>query len=263
MPGEAPQSAKAPFENGFANFRMAFVNAAIPVLDEMRTTNADEYGEVFANILFDREGARSLKRPLSLREQLFMKLWHGFIEINNSFEALNDVPLYIRHFPSNATQISKLRYLHYHIINYVNEVYILTERLAAYTTVVSRAYQNSPSLKQMKIQLERAKKLPEVFDSFVRVRGAHVHVARYDDDDLDRLQLLELLSNVPDNKEPGLSRLLYQRAIRTTRKKWLEIMAKNNQLIKVILDIYFNVLHQIIFNDKNELVAPYPDPRRS
>ena len=43
-------------------------------------------------------------------------------------------------FPYSNTRVSKTRYLVYHMENYLNEVYILEQRLKSYFTIVGRLY---------------------------------------------------------------------------------------------------------------------------
>lgn len=182
------------FENGYTNFRVAILKAARPTLDQMQASYDEDFKDVFGNVLFDKEGPRRLNKSLSQEEQHFSRIWRGFVEIDNSFQVLGEIVIYIRRFPSNSSQISKTRYLHYHIANYLNEVYILKERLVSYGKVVTRAYRNDPRLKAMEQELTRLEKLPSILDSVIEARGSHVHVARYEDNDLDRLSLLELLT---------------------------------------------------------------------
>jgi hypothetical protein len=223
--------ANSTFENGFINFGDAILKAGQPFLEEWKKEK-DKYTEVFANVLLDKSGPRRLNRTLPPQEQAFKKIWQGYIEIRESFEVLRDIATYIKHFPPKKAQVSKTRFLRFHIGNYLNEVYILKERLEAYYKVVARTYRNDARLLAKQKQIDDF--LQSVFKKVIDIRGAHVHQTRYDDNDLDRLDLIELLLH---DDETGLAHSLYPTAIRKTRKQWVEIIIHNNNEIAKVLDI--------------------------
>jgi hypothetical protein len=246
------------FENGFTKFRVGILKAAQPFLDGLQSDKDNEYLEVFWNVLFDRSGSRHLNRNLSPQEQAFSKIWRGYVEIEESFEALGDIAMYIKHFPPKKVAVSKTRFLRLHVGNYLNEVYILKERLATYYKVVSRIYRNDPRLPAIKQMNSLGKKLLSSFDNVIAIRGAHVHQTRYEDNDLNRLSMLELLLQ---DESPSMAHVLYPTAIRETRKKWVETITRNNKEIARVLDIYFGALHLIIFDEQGKLISPIPTKR--
>lgn len=244
--------AEKTFANGFEDFRGAVLRAAQPIVDEIQTDK--DYLEIFENAFFDRSGTRHFNRTLSQQDQVFNKIWRGYVEIERSFEALNDFATYITVMPPKKAPVSKSRFLRYQIGNYLNEVYILKERLETYYKVVIRIYRNAPRLLAIKRRIEGVSKLLSfTFDEVVAIRGNHVHKARYNDIDLDRLDLLELILQ---NKKTSSVRALYSSAIRETQKKWIELSVNYNKKIAGFLDVYFGVLHQIIFDDQNEWLSP-------
>jgi hypothetical protein len=213
-----------------------------------------DYKEILENVMLDRAGRRRVLQTLSPEQQLFSRLWWGYVEIEDSYEVLPDVAVYIRRFPSNLGEIPKVRYLQYHIGSFLNEVYILLQRLDAYTKTVTRSYRKDDRLKAMAAQLDSLNTYLSGFSRIVEVRGSHVHVVRYSDEGLDRLSLLELLSR--DGK-PGVNRVLFQFHLRETRKKWVRIIGESVGKIQQILDAYFDVLNEIIFDGDGELIVPF------
>ena len=250
---------KSSFENGYTKFRVAILEAAQPVLDELQADKDGEYREALGNIVFDRPGPRQVNGTLSSQEQAFGKIWRGYIEIEESFKVLRDIATYIKHFPPKKVLVSKTGFLRFHIGNYLNEVYILKKRLERYHTVIARIYRSDARLPALKKEINGLGNLLSVFDKVIKIRGAHVHKTRYEDKDLDRLSLLELLFYQVE--KPSIARVLYPTAIRDTRKKWAETITNNNKETARLLDIYFGVLHQIIFDEHGVWISPIPIKR--
>jgi hypothetical protein len=91
----------------------------------------------------------------------------------------------------------------------------------------------------------------------VNVRGGHVHQKRYNDENFDRLKLYELLLSEMDYP----FNMLYPLALQEYRKKWLKIISENNEKVKEILDIYFEILYDIIFDKDGNWVEPQKSAR--
>ena len=130
-------------------------------------------------------------------------------------------------------------------------------RNSLFTLVLLLLYKNDPRLPALKKQVDGLDNLLKVaFDKITTVRGAHVHETRYNDEDLDRLNLLELLLEQAEGGD--IAQLLFPSAIRKTRKKWETTIVSNNEEINGLLDIYFTVLHQIIFDGQGNWISPLP-----
>ena len=241
-------------EGGHFKFGKNMADYANREISESRQKHQADYEEVLDNVMSGRPGRRRALQTLSPEQQLFSRLWWGYVEIENSYEVLPDVAIYIRRFPSNLGGIPKVRYLQYHIGNFLNEVYILQQRLDAYTKTVTRSYRKDDRLKAMEAQLNSLNKYLSGFSRIVEVRGSHVHVVRYSDEGLDRLSLYELLSR---GSEPREYRVLFQFHLRETRKKWIRIIGDSVEKIQQTLNAYFDVLNEIIFDSNGELIVPF------
>src|SRR5689334_23144184 len=70
---------------------------------------------------------------LSPLEQFQIKLFHGYMEIYKTVEALKNIEIYMAVFPHGRNKkIERSAYLSYHFENFLNEIYVLRNRLVAY-----------------------------------------------------------------------------------------------------------------------------------
>ena len=83
-------------------------------------------------------------------------MYNGFREISGSYYGLLEIEIYIGRFPYRNTKISKTRHLAYHMENYLNEIYILKERLNSYFTTIGRIYRKDRRIQDI---LKRTKPL--------------------------------------------------------------------------------------------------------
>ena len=83
-------------------------------------------------------------------------------------------------------------------------------------------------------------------------RGRHVHERRYDDQELGRLSLSELLASKDDARFQTIYEWTY-REIRKTKLAWIK---HNNESIKTLLDACFGVLHSLLFNKQGKMKFP-------
>jgi len=175
-------------------------------------------------------------------------------EIMNTIETIEEISIYVRVFPHNKQNISRLNYLKYHVNNYLNEIYILKNRLNAYLTTISRAYSKSEYKDQVSETIVPIFELiAQVFKSYIEIRGSHVHEKRYSDKEFSRLSTLELLSK--SNDEFGqIMTEMYLQNYKKTRKTWISKIDSDINAIKKLLDIYFSKLLQIVFRDGHLLV---------
>lgn len=224
-----------------------------PIIEE--TIRDRRSFDVLRNILFDKSGPRSMKIITTNRDEKLRKILFGFTEIDVSIKVLNDIPFYIKHFPPKNSNVSKTRFLNYHVGNYFNEMYILRERLVAYQKVITRIYKNDQRLVEMGNQIRHLEFLISGFDNIVDVRGKHVHQNRYDDNDFTRLTFFENMYDHVDPRTPMVDRL-YKSILREQQKKWGKTISNNNEAIEETLDIYFEILYHIIFDKNGKFIDP-------
>jgi hypothetical protein len=239
--------------HGREKFRASVTEEMKPILEKMATDIAAL--EVMKNVIFDEPGARYMGKTFPPREKSLHKVLSGFNEIDASFEVLNDVPIYMKRFPPSNSAASKVRFLKYHVGSYLNENYILRERLVAYEKVITRMYKNDRRLGEMRKQVEGLEALVSSLDGIVVIRGKHVHQKRYHDDDFERLDFFESMATEDD---PLLSLMgqFYPLALRDYRKKWLKTILDNNEQIRKILDAYFETLYDVVFDKNGKFIDP-------
>jgi hypothetical protein len=186
-----------------------------------------------------------------IHNSFFEKAFRGFIEISSTVEALRLTQAFVSLTPPKSRRIKKPDYLKYHVGVYLQEIYILKERLNAYATKIQRAYSKSS---RKNLAEARITPLFEVVktavDGLVLTRGAHVHDIRYSDEDLDRVSMFSLVSDANEEFEDAF-RLSYKLA-KTT---WSKRIKDNNEATMKLLDTYFDELYAVITID-GEIHAP-------
>lgn len=244
--------------HGLEKFSVAVMQATEPVIEKiLGGANREKALEVFSNILLDASGDRYMGLTPNPQDNLLRKILFGFSEIESTFEVLRDIPFYLNRFPSKHAQISKTRFLNYHVGNYLNEIYILRERLRSYQKTITRMYKTDYRLPEMEKYIKKFDTLISGFDGIVNTRGKHVHQKRYDDEDFERLKYYEHSVKMD---EP-IFNMLYPLALREYRKKWLKTISENNDKVKEILDMYFETLYDITFDENGNWVEPLKSNR--
>ena len=245
----------------FDKYSEIFIHRTKELIEKEDLVNNPEYHKVLTNQLLGLSGPKRLARKITPSDVFFSKLFAGFTEIHNSYYSLLDIEVYLRRFPYHNTGVSRTRYLAYHMENYLNEVYILKERLISYCTIVGRLYRNDQTLKDL---LKTAMKdlsgiVQKSLKGITDVRRTHVHGTRFTDENLDRLSTYEMISHGP-NKIPPL-KILYNSTYRNTRKEYSVTIKRNNEQIRKILDTYFEVLYAVVSDKK--MGIRYPSSKKA
>lgn len=239
---------------GIEKFISAVMDETLPIIEERMKDK--EFVELLRNIIFNETGSRQITSQ-SPKEKSIRIIVSGFIEIDATFQVLKDIPFYMNHFPPKHNSTSKIRFLNYHIGNYLNESYILRERLVSYQKAITRMYKKDHRLEEMKKSVANLELLVSGFDGIVKTRGKHVHQERYDDVDFKRLNFYELVTreNSDDRFESVIARLL-PLALREYRMKWVKTISNNNDKVKEILDKYFDILYDVVFDKNGNWIDP-------
>jgi hypothetical protein len=240
---------------GFDKYFEIFGNRVKELLKEEGLTKNPEYHKVFMNQLLGLKGPKQLDRKVTPHDACFSKLFVGFKEISDSYYSLLDIEIYVGRFPYGKSRVSKTRYLAYHMENYLNEVYILKERMKSYFTIVGRLYRNDQTLKEVKKTMNTLSDLVQsALKGITYTRSTHVHSNRFTDENLDRLRSLELV-NHGSNQIPVL-RILYDSAYRNTRRKYIQTLKHNNEELKRMLDACCDVLYGIVADENGQIRYP-------
>jgi hypothetical protein len=187
----------------------------------------------------------------------------GFLEIANSLETLEDIAFYVGRFPFQKTRITPERYLRFHVEAWLAEVYILQERLTSYLKVVERQHKKDPHLPAIRGSVQDLEEfLRKTLKGVIDVRRQHVHIVRFSDEDIDRLSYMEAMTHGPDDGFSRLMRLLHHNEHRKVKKTWKDRVVTNNKAIRDLLDIFFDALFPVVFDEKTRALK-YPNPYRT
>ena len=174
-------------------------------------------------------------------------IFNGFNEITASLENIKLTLAFISLVPPKSKKINRSDYLKYHIHVYLQEIYILKERLNEYATTLQRRYtkiNKEINVKEYITPLFQITKM--MFNDITNVRSKHVHAQRFSDSDLDWLSSTTFLSKFHDEYELP-SKGIYKKV----SQEWETTIKKNTKEINKIIDIYFNTIYAVITkNDK-------------
>lgn len=243
-------------------FQMALLGVGQGYIADSYERHREKLTEVTANIFLDRPGPTHLDLVLSRDEIFFQKLWIGVVEIVDSYERLLDIEVYLRRFPFRQTRVDRLRFLRFNIEAYLHEMYILYERLESQVRYLTRAYGKTTRKAEMGAALDSASKSVRMsLRGIIDTRGTHVHERRFSDRSLERLATVELFTGVDVSQAAtGLEgrqlKWYADRTYREVRKEWHERITANNRLTRSLLDDYFDVLHERLFDQEGKLKFP-------
>jgi hypothetical protein len=176
----------------------------------------------------------------SASERYWLRWFQEGAEIDSSRRRLDQALAYLSHGPKSRALhfhgLSEADWVRYHVEVYLQETYILFERLKH----LLRGVQKVATRGLDKEGLGSVKRLRRVLDdtlsAFVKARGSHVHERRFQDEGLKNLDTLVLLT--------GAGKM---RKLRTLRKaqhiavlrKWQKQLLANNRVILALCTTIF------------------------
>jgi len=180
----------------------------------------------------------------------------AFSEIEESADTLEVIATLARRAPPKGVAVRPEAQLRLFVEAYLQEIYILSLRCAAMLTFIKRAYRKDARADAVAARVTTLKDgIAASFKGMLSVRGAHVHEFRHDDFDVSRLSTLKLLA-----ADPLLERV-HRAALRDVRRKKTEWMRTNNEKIGELLDRFFTILHELVFDAASK--PRFPSPLRS
>jgi len=217
------------------------------------TPEYEQLKENMGNSLFNENKSSHIAIKQS-DKALFIesKLFRPLSEIMNNIEALENISIYAASFTYKKQGISRISYLRYHIENYLNELYILKNRLIAYLTLIERSYKKCGRKEHISNELKPIYEIvSNSLGKYINVRGAHVHQQRYTDSEIDKLVELELLSTHSEGKYSNLMTHLYMENYKKIRQKWVGKMKNDIIEVEKLTEIFFEkICNSIISNEK-------------
>ena len=184
-------------------------------------------------------------------------LVHHASEIQTTIDTMRDIEFYMGRFPYSEVKIAKHRHLQFHVEAWLNELYILQERLLQLLTFIERQHRKDPRLDHIKAVCRMLNDF--VVDSMkkgVDIRGRHVHKWRLSDNQIDRLVGISLYTKMPSRKIQRAFRPYYESEYRKIRRRWREWVASGTDEAQKLADAYFEEVFKLILDDKGRLVYP-------
>jgi hypothetical protein len=243
---------------GFNKFQLAMIKAARIHLYPLFEEGLDTLGEALWNHIFSLSGPTVVNRKLTDRDRFFGKIFRGFLEISKSLETLEDISFYVGRFPFQKTRITAENYLRFHVEAWFAEMYILRERLTSYLKVVERQYKRDPHFSTIQARCRSLGDLiTKTLQDVIALRGQHIHENRFSDDDMDRLDTLELLTHDLDDVVKSLMHLHHRIEHRKVRRAWKDRIVANNKAVRELIDVFFDVLFPVVFDEESQALK-YP-----
>lgn len=244
-----------------ARYQKAMSKAALehlfPLTDDVTARASQGIGSLlFGAVSSDPIRPKALKRD----EVVFQRLFSGMVEITEAFDMLQDAEVYIQRF-SHRGLIPPHRFMRYHITNFYNNAYVLSQRLDQYATIVGRSYKKSTRVANIEDRVSKLKSivLPKM-KPITEERGRYIHQNHFADDHFERLSMSTLLAarkeGEPDDQFAQNMARLHKVSFRRARKEWLAKIVSNNRSISEILDVYFHFIHGIVFDKADHIVYP-------
>ena len=186
-------------------------------------------------------------------ESFHWEILRHFHEIETSFNNLQYIPLFINSYRSSKdyrkARITGIVYLNYHIDHYLEENYILLNRVKKFLVRLSRMLKKRGRVRESAIVSELKDIFVNSMSDLKIVRGDHVHEKRHQDRDLFMAELAKVnYTETHDRKFMIGSNLFYKSA----KEKWNERIIKNNRDLKKLLDHTFGRLIPIVFTSKTD-----------
>ena len=177
------------------------------------------------------------------------QLYHQYNEIIMSMDSLKLIEKFISIKPPKVKLVNDSNYLMYHVHNYIQEMYILEDRLKQFIELIVASYTNldnkSTVLELKKTMIKFIKSNLENFTKYeTGARSQHVHYKRFKDEEIQWLETTIFLSTQKDEYIVESKKAYY-----IAKMKWLKIIKNNNKEIVKLLNIYFTTLSSIIAPD--------------
>lgn len=260
--------ADPPSVGALARYQEAMGRAAaahlLPLTDDVIARASQGIGSLlFGGAPSDPIPPKALKRD----EVVLLKLFFGMVQITDAFDMLKDAEVYIRRFPYQGL-IPPHRFMRYHITNFYNNVYVLSERLKQYATIVGRSYRKATHVAKSEDTISNLNRMVvTVMRPINDDRGTYIHQSHFQDDHFERLSLTTLLATraqgqADDQFKHSMARL-NKVSFRRARKEWGEIFASDIENISRLLDSYFAIIHKIVLDKDNHIVYPHPPRAKS
>ena len=237
---------------GYRAFNKAMADAIVSITKREMRVEREQHGNVLGSFLFDGQIPQDRSNRLARADNHILKMGKRWLEIYDSILALEAVYMYLKRESSRPSSISAVQHLKYHFEHFLQEIYILHNRLQSFVTLIRRSYKKDHGFPRHVAVLDALDKLiSRSTDQVVKTRGQHVHVVRFEDADFLRLSVLEQIATKDREFQPFLRAALHE-----VRKKKLEAISSNNRTVKKFFKIYCKALYPVLFDRKGNFQLP-------
>jgi hypothetical protein len=186
----------------------------------------------------------------------YWSTWFGhFVELLISFETLKDSRYYFtmegQSLGRDRARRNELTWMQYHLNVYLQEEYILYNRLLNFIRQVEKLAVRASDREGITKAKELRSQIDGMFRRVNNVRGSHVHTSRWRDSDLKGIESADIhLATMkeigfPPSLIPRLDRLTDQR-LRAFRKKWSSSLDKNTKALTEYVEEIFGYIGKFI-----------------
>lgn len=191
------------------------------------------------------------------RSNYHQLLTYHLAEIQTTLDTMSDIEFYMGRFPYSETKIARHRHLTFHVQAFLNELYILQQRLDSLLTFIERQYRKDPRLDYIKDVCKHLRNfVTESMKKGVEIRGSHVHKWRLSDNDHDRLIGIDLYTKMPNEKIQAAFKKFYDSEYKKIRKRRREWVASGIKVSHELVGGYFDALFELVFDANGTMMYP-------
>ncbi len=198
--------------------------------------------EMFSSLFGGPEPKRQESPQLDPSERYWIDWFERFTEISASLDRLNECAGYLTHIPSarhlRFYRVTEASWLRYHIEMYMQEVYILENRLQAFFRRLQRRARRVGDTNGERFVNSLLEMIQTGFSNVRTTRGKHVHRSRMYDTELRDLDTLVLLTTAGRLRK---LRPLRQIRFQIVRAKWRTKLSDNNREMRQFCSQVFDL----------------------
>jgi hypothetical protein len=184
--------------------------------------------------------------------ELFDDVFRRFAEISETIDNLDLCLGFVSARTPRRKGLKLDAYLNYHIAFYLQEIYILKERLKSYATRIMRLKKRRGLPVSKTMYTTAIEMVEKSLSNIVTVRGSHVHDRPFADDEMRMLGAYSFLAvQVPEDPNWLRYARVEYAGVKTT---WVKRIRTNKIELKRLLDTFFEFLYHEV--DGTWLVPP-------
>jgi hypothetical protein len=172
---------------------------------------------------------------------LIDSIFRRFTELTDAVDRLDLCLSFIKGRAPRRKDLKLYDFLMYHLTFYIQEVYILNERMESYAKTILRIRKKRglPAAKDRYDKLLESVRLP--LSQIVFARGSHVHDRAFNDERMRELSTFSFLA-VHATHRPEWAQLAKE-LYRASKATWIEQLTANREAIAALLNQYCKALH--------------------